>query len=68
MSERIEVVYEHGVLRPTQPLPPAVKENSRYIVTIENPSPPASLDEVRRALAKVQGMLSSYVSADRDER
>jgi predicted DNA-binding antitoxin AbrB/MazE fold protein len=68
MNERIEVVYECGVLRPIHALPPAVKENERYVITIENSPPAATLEDVRKALAKVQGTLASHVSAERDER
>jgi hypothetical protein len=39
--ERIEVVYANGVFRPIGPLPPAVKENERYLVAFEH-SPPVS--------------------------
>ena len=37
MHERIEVVYENGVLRPLAPLPPQLREHQHLTVTIESP-------------------------------
>ncbi len=37
MIERIEVVYENGVLRPLGPLPAQMREHQRLIVTIDTP-------------------------------
>jgi predicted DNA-binding antitoxin AbrB/MazE fold protein len=37
MHERIEVVYENGVLRPLGPLPPQLREHQHLTVTIDTP-------------------------------
>jgi predicted DNA-binding antitoxin AbrB/MazE fold protein len=80
MREQIEVIYEDGVLRPLGPLPAQVHEHQRYTVTIENlnggetaaaardANPAASLEDVRRALAKVSGTLAEHARAERNER
>jgi predicted DNA-binding antitoxin AbrB/MazE fold protein len=53
MHERIEVVYENGVLRPLGPLPDQLHEHQRYTVTIETPVPrEARLDAVCLAAAQ----------------
>lgn len=78
MSEQIDVVYEHGLLRPLGPLPEGIREHQRLTVTIEDaapavPGPDAgddsvSLDAVRQALAKIPGSLADAVVADREDR
>ena len=35
MGERIEVVYENGVLKPVGMLPPSVHEHEHFTITIE---------------------------------
>jgi predicted DNA-binding antitoxin AbrB/MazE fold protein len=37
MHERIEVVYENGVLRPLGPLPAELREHQHLTVTIDTP-------------------------------
>ncbi|HEY7312440.1 MAG TPA: antitoxin family protein [Gemmataceae bacterium] len=37
MHEHIEVVYENGVLRPLEPLPPHLREHQHLTITIETP-------------------------------
>lgn len=78
MSEQIDVVYEHGLLRPLGPLPEGIREHQRLTVTIEDVGPAAagpdagdaaaSLDAVRQALAKIPGSLADAVTADREDR
>lgn len=78
MREQIVVVYENGVLRPLGPLPAGLRENQNLTITLEEPltasrwladaDPTVSLDDVRRALAKVSGTLSQAVHAEREER
>jgi predicted DNA-binding antitoxin AbrB/MazE fold protein len=78
MHERIEVVYENGVLRPLEPLPGHVQEHQHLTVTIEGPDgadrwladadPTVSLDAVRQALSKIPGTLAQMVQAERKER
>jgi predicted DNA-binding antitoxin AbrB/MazE fold protein len=38
MHEHIEVVYENGVLRPLEPLPPQLREHQHLTVTIDTPN------------------------------
>ncbi len=78
MSEPIEVIYEHGLLRPLGPLPEGIREHQRLTVPIEDTSlasGPAdagddavTLDAVRQALAKIPGSLAGAVIADRADR
>jgi predicted DNA-binding antitoxin AbrB/MazE fold protein len=78
MRERIEVVYENGVLRPLTPLPEQFREHQQLVVTIEGANgtddwladadPGASLEAVRQALAKIPGTLAGAVDAGREER
>ena len=77
MREKIEVVYENGVLRPLGPIPGRFREHERLTVTIEGtdtcePWPGADdsirLEDVRRALANVRGTLAEMVRAGREER
>ena len=78
MHERVEVVYENGVLRPVGTLPRTLKEHQHLIVSIESPDsgedwlagadPAVSLDAVRRALSKIPGTLADKVHDERDER
>jgi predicted DNA-binding antitoxin AbrB/MazE fold protein len=70
MHERIEVVYENGVLRPLGPLPPQLREHQRLRVTIDTPGAPedrldsACLAAARRdadptgSLEEVRGILA----------
>ena len=37
MRQQIEVVYENGVLRPLEPLPPQLQEHQHLTVTIDTP-------------------------------
>jgi predicted DNA-binding antitoxin AbrB/MazE fold protein len=37
MHQRVEVVYENGVLRPLEPLPPQLQEHQHLTVTIDTP-------------------------------
>jgi len=78
MHERIEVVYENGVLRPLLPLPYPLQEHQHLTVTIErsirardwlaDADPTVSLEAVRQALANVPGTLAQLVDAEREER
>jgi len=62
MRERMEVVYENGVLRPLGVLSGKFQEHQHLTVTVEDADessrwladadPTASLETVRRALAK----------------
>jgi predicted DNA-binding antitoxin AbrB/MazE fold protein len=42
MHEHIEVIYENGVLRPLEPMPPQVREHQHLTITIDTV---AALDE-----------------------
>jgi predicted DNA-binding antitoxin AbrB/MazE fold protein len=78
MGERIEVVYENGVLRPLAPLPHRIAEHQHLTISIEateladdwlaEADPAVSLEAVRQALARWPGTLAELVDADRDER
>jgi predicted DNA-binding antitoxin AbrB/MazE fold protein len=78
MREQIEVVYENGVLRPLGPLPGQFHEHQRLTITIDAPTgggswlaaadPAVSLEDVRKALAKVRGTLAEEARAEREER
>ena len=78
MHERIEVVYENGVLRPLGPLPCALEERQHLTVTLEGPNeardwladadPTVSLEAVRQALTNIPGTLAQLVDAEREER
>lgn len=78
MRAQVEVIYENGILRPLGPVPNQLREHKRYLVTVEGPNgeygwlqgsmPAVSLEEVRTALAKVQGTLAEAVRAEREER
>ena len=78
MRQRVEVVYENGVLRPLGPLPGPLREHQHLTVTIEDSpvaddwlagaDPAVSLEAVRQALAKVPGTLAQAVYAEREER
>jgi predicted DNA-binding antitoxin AbrB/MazE fold protein len=37
MHQQVEVVYENGVLRPLEPLPPELWEHQHLTVTIDTP-------------------------------
>ncbi|HLJ96965.1 MAG TPA: antitoxin family protein [Gemmataceae bacterium] len=39
MHQQVEVVYENGVLRPLEPLPPQLQEHQHFTVTIDTPGP-----------------------------
>ena len=53
MHEQIEVVYENGVLRPLDPLPPQLREHQHLTVTIDTPGGlEARLDAACVAAAK----------------
>ena len=78
MHERIEVVYENGILRPVGPIPRTLHEHQRLIVSIEvsdtdddwlaDADPAASLEAVRQALGKAPGTLAQLVHYERAER
>ncbi len=80
MQERIEVVYENGLLRPLAPLPGRFVEQQHLIVLLEtdgpgqepnwlaDADPTASLDAVRRVLAPMPGTFAEAVQAEREER
>jgi len=53
MRERVEVVYENGVLRPLGPLPPQVHEHQHFTITIDTPGAlEGRLDDACVAAAK----------------
>jgi predicted DNA-binding antitoxin AbrB/MazE fold protein len=78
MRERIEVVYENGVLRPVGAMPFVLHERQRLTVSIEvsesgddwlgDADPAASLAAVRQALGKAPGTLAQMVHDERAER
>ena len=78
MREQIAVIFEHGVFKPLTPVPPSLKEQQLLTVTIEESNSSAdwladandkiSLEEVRRALSKVQVRGTELVDAEREER
>jgi predicted DNA-binding antitoxin AbrB/MazE fold protein len=78
MYERIEVVYENGVLRPVGNLPLALHEHQRLTISVEAPEtgddwladadPAVSLQAVREALSKSPRTLAQMVHEERDER
>jgi predicted DNA-binding antitoxin AbrB/MazE fold protein len=37
MHQQVEVIYENGVLRPLEPLPPELQEHQHLVVTIATP-------------------------------
>jgi predicted DNA-binding antitoxin AbrB/MazE fold protein len=53
MHQHFEVVYENGVLRPLEPLPPELQENQHLTITIATPDTlEARLDAICIAAAK----------------
>ena len=53
MHRQVEVVYENGVLRPLEPLPPQLQEHQHLTVTIDTPGArEARLDAACIAAAK----------------
>jgi predicted DNA-binding antitoxin AbrB/MazE fold protein len=77
MNRPIEVIYEDGVLKPLNPLPEHLREHQHLTVTIDEPGsaawladadPSVRLEDVRQALAKVEGTLSEHVHAEREDR
>jgi predicted DNA-binding antitoxin AbrB/MazE fold protein len=53
MHQKIEVVYENGVLRPLAPLPPQLQEHQHLTITIDTPdSLEARLDTAFVAAAR----------------
>ena len=53
MHQQVEVVYENGVLRPLEPLPPQLQEHQHLTVTIDTPGAlEARLDAACLAAAK----------------
>lgn len=53
MHQQVEVVYENGVLRPLEPLPPQLQEHQHLTVIIDTPGPlEARLDAACIAAAK----------------
>jgi predicted DNA-binding antitoxin AbrB/MazE fold protein len=82
MMQRIEAIYEHGVLRPLTPLPLPECERVRIIVesgpedwldgdahriSEREAEPELSLSEIRSELAKVPGVWADDVIAERGE-
>ena len=83
MKQKVDAVYENGLLRPLEPLNLADRE--RVSVTVETPAagdwvdqdavewarreggPAISLEEVRRRLSKLSGSFSDLVIAERGE-
>ncbi len=83
MRQRIDAIYEDGLLRPLEPL--QLSDRERVSVTVESAAgeewldedalqwarqegdPTISLDEVRRRLASGNGSLSDVVIAERGE-
>jgi predicted DNA-binding antitoxin AbrB/MazE fold protein len=78
MHERIEVIYENGVLRPVGAVRLALREHQRLTVSLETPEtgddwladadPGISLEAVRRILSKASGTLAQMVHEEREER
>jgi predicted DNA-binding antitoxin AbrB/MazE fold protein len=78
VHERIEVVYEKGVLRPLGAVPRGLHEHQQLTVLIETSERGADwlaaadagarLEDVRRALAKAPGTLAQMVHDEREER
>jgi predicted DNA-binding antitoxin AbrB/MazE fold protein len=78
MHERIEVVYENGVLRPVGTLPWPLQEHQHLTISIAAPTlgddwladanPAVTLEEVRRLLSKAPGTLAQMVHDERAER
>jgi predicted DNA-binding antitoxin AbrB/MazE fold protein len=78
MHERIEVVYENGVLRPVGALPSGLREHQHLTVSIEatqpgddwlaDANPGATLEAVRRVLGRAPRTLADMVREERDER
>jgi predicted DNA-binding antitoxin AbrB/MazE fold protein len=78
MREQIEVIYENGVLRPLGTLPAQFQEHQHLTVTVEDAGestrwladadPTASLEAVRRALARTPGTIAQLIHAEREER
>ena len=81
MRKSLEVIYEHGVFRPLEPV--ELPEHQRVRVTIEDEEDwldttymewcaherddRGSLEAVRRALAKIPGSLTADFIAERAE-
>jgi predicted DNA-binding antitoxin AbrB/MazE fold protein len=83
MKQRVDAVYENGLLRPLEPL--NFSDHERVSVTVESGGgedwldhdvvewarqegdPTISLEEVRHRLAKLSGSLSDLVIAERGE-
>lgn len=81
MIQQIDAVYEDGLLRPSQPLSLAEHERVRIMVIphghddllddnfeiSDESSVPASLEEVRAALASIQGSMDVAINELRGE-
>jgi predicted DNA-binding antitoxin AbrB/MazE fold protein len=83
MKQKIDAIYENGVLQPLEPL--NLPDHERVSVTVESAGvedwidrdamewarregdPTIPLDEVRGRLAKITGSLSELVIAERGE-
>ena len=81
MTQQVEAVYEHGVLRPLEPL--TLAESQRVKLTISTPDagryPPdmeflewampriPSLEEVQDILSKIPESLADDFAAEREE-
>jgi predicted DNA-binding antitoxin AbrB/MazE fold protein len=84
MTRSLQAVYEHGVLRPLEPLP--LKEQQQVSVTVSDleegdwldapflryletqADDSVTLEQVRSALAKIPGSMAADFRSERDER
>ena len=81
MSQPIDAIYENGILRPSQPLRLAEHEHVRILVVADDhdellddnffvgqeTDAAASLEEVRAALATIQGSMDAAIDELRGE-
>lgn len=83
MNQRIDAIYENGLLRPLIPL--NLAEQQKVVLTVESNAdsdwldhdavkwaeaegdPSISLEEVRSRLAKIRGSLADVIIAERGE-
>jgi predicted DNA-binding antitoxin AbrB/MazE fold protein len=84
MTRSLQAVYEHGVLRPLEPL--ALAEHQQFTVTLSDHADDSLVDtaflrylesqadeaielaDVRTALAKIHGSMASDFHGERDDR
>ena len=60
MTQHIDAVFEHGVLRPLQPLSLAERAKVKVMVSVPE-------EDVRAALAKIGGSMDSAIDETRGE-